>query len=1418
MKKILLIVVLILVLAVGGVYAYISMIDWNQHKDKIAEQFSEITGKRVVFEGPVSFTIFPSPYLSAGNIKVYNQEGENLDVPLATIKRLVASLSLGPLLKGDFEVKMMSLVEPNILMEVLPDGKINWQSHLSETQRTSLENVNVTLDSVMLEKATLNFVNAKHDVDVKLENLNAEVIAPSVFGPYRIEGSYIKDNNPEGFAVSLGQFSESFATSVNFVLNHPTSQTFIRFDGSVLFKNDAINGNLIIESKKPVEFINKNFKSFQLEEDYNLPLAFSAQLDTNKTRAALSNIVLKYGTTAGAGNVLLPLAEHDFETDDEEAPVRRKLEVGFEMTDLDLDPIIKTVKTLIDKYKVEGAVYNPQLDFDFIADVKSINTLYNGQNIKDFNLSLDYFDNILTFKNLTATLTGDTSVNVTGDVFSNNDELTYNLKTSYNTTDLQKVAKWLGYNLEQVSPSTFKRSVANATLEGTLKTVKIAPFDITLDKSSVNGEIGIITGARNNIYMNVSSDNINFDNYIKPLPKEELQKPFSERMAYRFKNLGFLNDAEIMLIAKLNLGIYENVPFENTQVNLDIIQGDMNISKLTIGSVANASVDLSGKVKGFGNAPQYENLKYDLATKDVSAFLNKFEIDAPKINLKNLKNFSSKGITTGNLNKMAIKAVSKLDYIDVVYSGQLQKNNGVWLTGGDLEVRAPDFVQFANDLYFNYSPKAFSLGIFNLSTKLASGGGRYKFSNINANVGSNNFRGSLFYDKSAGVNDFTADLQINKFELDRFFYNDLGGRETKVAFRGNAVENEDFIAKPFLDKTKINYAFFNTFNLRGKMAVETLSYKGLNLYNTVLDLVLKDGVLSMNRFNGGYNGGSVNANFVLDMNNIPSLKGEVNLTQLKIYEGHWSGRKYGIKSGDLNSNFSFNTNAASVDEMLSNLNADINFDIANPVVKGWNLAEIDADLKKRDKSEGLAALVTENLQSGETVFDSATGSVNINKANYTFNNTAFKGADWTVTMQDTGSLDNWDMDAKFDVTLVNDKVKPFSFILAGPMISPSLSVNVNDITDTYDAHWAKVAADKKAAEQARKDYLNGLMKEQQDYAQKTLEKVLNGLQPELAEKRQLTANEDILNQYQTIENMITEVRKGLDEITAQGLVVDFDESLPKSLGEQNIRLKDTANMLFFDIGKIYEQDVKQRINEVYNQIVDMYNQSKVTSNSYRDKFGDYPKRLAMIKTLVDIEKDAQIVDLKKAIEDDLLGLDAINTQIVKDYIFIQNSANVDELEEYAIKIKQLREDATKHSEALDADIAKLFEHAEKITADEEKAYQDKLKEEEIKKKLEENTGKISGAKGGDVTVVRDINEIQKMEEAKKKEDIPVLDFTSKSPKGGVIKKPTIIMEESLEEEDITEDEQPQDEVIEDTTILRRPSGEISKASGVIKRE
>ena len=69
----------------------------------------------------------------------------------------------------------------------------------------------------------------------------------------------------------------------------------MRFDGSVMLQNRAVNGNLIFESKKFRNFVNSNFKDWQLPEAYDYPLAVSLEVESNKTKVDIAKFVMYYG-------------------------------------------------------------------------------------------------------------------------------------------------------------------------------------------------------------------------------------------------------------------------------------------------------------------------------------------------------------------------------------------------------------------------------------------------------------------------------------------------------------------------------------------------------------------------------------------------------------------------------------------------------------------------------------------------------------------------------------------------------------------------------------------------------------------------------------------------------------------------------------------------------------------------------------------------------------------------------------------------------------------------------------------------------------------------------------------------------------------------------------------------------------------
>lgn len=90
MKKIILIFLGIVVLAAGGLATYVSMVDWNKYRQEIADKFSEATGKKIEFSGPIKVELWPQPTLNAKNVKIVNPN--NMDDILATIDSLNTSI------------------------------------------------------------------------------------------------------------------------------------------------------------------------------------------------------------------------------------------------------------------------------------------------------------------------------------------------------------------------------------------------------------------------------------------------------------------------------------------------------------------------------------------------------------------------------------------------------------------------------------------------------------------------------------------------------------------------------------------------------------------------------------------------------------------------------------------------------------------------------------------------------------------------------------------------------------------------------------------------------------------------------------------------------------------------------------------------------------------------------------------------------------------------------------------------------------------------------------------------------------------------------------------------------------------------------------------------------------------------------
>ena len=1353
-KRLLLALLGLLLVVFVGASVYVSTIDWNQHKNIIAQQFSEATGKKIVFAGPVSFKFLPTPYLSAADVKIFNPSGQ--EKALVEIPSLVAKLSLGPLLKGKFNVQRMELKNPQINIEVLDSGKLNWQSDLTPEQRRQIEDAQIALNSVSLSNAVLNFEDPFRNVSLKLENLNGEIVAQSILGPYRIEGNYVKDNTPEGFAISMGRFSDSFATSLNLAITHPVSESYVRFDGSFALANKVLNGNVIIESKKFKPFVQANFSHLDVDDAYDYPLALTADISVNEQQFSLSNIVVKYGETQGAGNLQMP-----FNDGFGKEGIKPRINVAFNFTDLDLNPVVHAFIAGIGKYAKRDAIYNPNTDFDLLADIKSVRTTYKGQLIKDFVMSFDWMENILTLNNFGATLPGDTNVKVLGTVSTFEDKPFYNLDTSFDSSDFLRTLDWLDIAPEVPVASTYRKALGNAKFTGNLMRIQVSPFSLTLDKSSLSGELGIkLDTPRADVMLIANTDMINFDNYIAALPDEEKAKTWAQRMLYRFSKFGFLNDFDMQANVKMNVGIYEGLPFENVSLVANLLDGKLTVEDFKIGSVANSSVEVKGGVSGFGASPIFEDFNYRFLANDLETLISKLGLRLPKLDYKKLNTLQAWGALSGDVANFSTETNVNLKDAIFSYRGVVNGEGEKVFYDGDLKLKHPDFVRMLNDFDISYNPEAYSLGLFDLETKISGDDSSFQADSIKCNIGFNAFRGTLRYEHSSDERpSIWTNMEINKFEIERFLNHDV--KDNAPIINPETGTKADFLPRPLWAKNIINYDFYKSFDLAGHFSVQELSYRDKIFRRAESDVSLLQGNAEIKDFSANYLGGKINAALKLQMRPESVVSGKVELMNAEVNQMKLGGSVYAIGDGTLNADFSFEAPAESESSFIAGLDSKVSFVFDKVNLKGLDLQTIYDDVVNREKSDGLSAMFRSALTSGNTALSGFKGQMNVADGKFSFSNTVLEGENFVVTLSGNGDLSKWDMESLFDVRYEEPRYLPgFSFSLNGPINAPVLDVDAGSFFNWYQNRQDRKNADIQAAELAEKEKLNALAQEQKKTSEALIDDIQNNLEKEVGLKHQAVFSDEANSAYAEIRQTLRNIVATLTQNSAEADSQSIDDALLQDLQEVNARAIGDIERQKAALARVYMEDTRKSSQAIYEQVVENYNHSKMLNfrfNSLRDGFR---ARLAAIETDFNPENDVNVSGWQNFIEDKFVVIENQDKKLLDDSLKMQNTTDVGVLEQYKKQLQDLNNSLAVDIKNIEDCLREYQIYMDEKISEQEKAYASRLRKQEIQRKLEENTGSISIKKSGKtVTVRRNIEDIEEAEKLADEQEIKVLDFS-----------------------------------------------------------
>ena len=1284
-KKIFITLFLLIVLALGGLSYYISTIDWNNYKSKITDQIEQVTGKKVLIGGKIDLKFWPTPHLSATNIKIYNSSSGSTET-LAEVQEMVTDLSLMPLLHKRFEINNMNLVNAKVSVEFLTNGKTNWHSETTGEQSFNLSSVDIAFNSITLQNSVVHILNPTLNLDLTLNKLNADISAQSLSGPFRIDGNFIKDGTPAVFALYVGTLSESFATSMNLVLTHPSSDSQATFDGSILSNNSEIQGNFTIESKKPSTFLNLIAGQTLLPEKYNYPLDASVELTVNPEQINLSSFIIKYGNDlAGSGKVLIPLKAKDDE--------KKKIEVTFEMTDFDIMPFVAGVTEYLKKIDNNQKNYEPDFEYDVIADITSTRAHYNNEVIRDFKFSADFINKILQIKTLSGLLPGDTDISLKGEVFAQDRVFSYDTKIEAASQDFLKFLEFIGHKPEVYAQSTYRSARASLELSGTLNQIKLAVPAFSLDKTELSGILGLKRGRRNAFFAAVQSESINFDNYMPPLSADEQKLPPLEQTKLLLNKFKFLNDTDVHAELSLKLGIYNKVPFENAILNFDSENGLINLKKLEIGQIGNASFNLEGQIKNLGINPSLENTKYKISTPDFNAFKNKLEIGLPDWPLFNLsKNFESEGIFSGTLNNANIHASAKLDKTKASYQGRLFTQDDKLSFRGNLEVKTPDFLDLINQIDIDYNPTNMGNGVFTFKADVEGRDSNWRATNMDAFLGANNFTGAFSYQKSTDIPKVKANIEANMFEFDRFVF----APQRRSAPQVSKVKNT-FLDKPSWDNTVMDYEPFKKFDLNGKFAIKNLSYLNTDIENVQFLLDIKNNSIDIKNFTATKNDVPIKADIIIDLTDKPVMKGDLEITGYQIED--FGGTVYNIESGTLNVKIHFDGPATSELEFIKSGKADISFDISKPVFKGFDIGLIEADLKSRTHSDQLEKLLTNALTSGKTALNLIGGDIHIENMKYSLNNAVMASENATIDINAEGSIEAWDTNTIFELTLENlkENIPPFNYKWEKSLSNPVLVLNDEKLKNKYDSYWANVEAEKQRKENERITTLTNNMNKAQEKVASEIQIIESEILIRIKNYRPKAFDARTDSVYESIETEVAGILKNLKTMSGK-VHTKYDQKDVDNIMLQTEVYEPLLSELITQADNNYLFDMKLHINAAFENIKSIYENSLDKSKNYQNTLNSYTMRLMQLGSLVTLTNLEEVQKNRKIIENSIRRIADIydSARKIKEQSTNEDEEKIPTVDKFKKEILDLKSQAQKELRKLNSALEDLFEYVQDV--------------------------------------------------------------------------------------------------------------------------
>lgn len=1063
------IVVLLAVALIGP-----SFVDWNKYKPEIVARVKAATGRDMTIGGDISLSVLPAPTMSVRDVTLASLPGAH-DANMASLKALDVRVALVPLLGGTIKVESIALVDPTITLEVLKDGRRNWEfappakpaaapgaPAPAPEAKPGGAMAAVEVSNFSIENGTLTYRDDVSGTVERIEKLNTDVSAQSLAGPIAAEGDLVARGIKLAFKADVGRI-EGADIPLRLDLDLPDAGAKTAFKGtlSAPTAEGKVTGKLEASGSNLARVLGVVAQAGgaakpQLPAPLAQKFSAAASVSGSAKGVALNDLKVALGDTLASGAVNIVPG----------TPLR--VDVTAAMTSLELDPWLANpnsegqAEPKKSESKGEGKNQAPRAapaaaafslpanvagSFDLSIDA----VVYKRDLIRQVKLQAALDGGKLTVRKASASLPGGSSVSLAGTVASEAGKPAFDGSVEAVSDNLRGLFDWLKVDVSAVPAERLHKFSFTSKVKGTPSQVDLTAIDLKLDTSRLTGGLAIALRERPAFGARFDIDSFNLDAYMPPsaaagapaggAPQKSEAKPAPApapaAVAGGAANaLALLKKFDANLQLKIGSLTARSLQVQGVAFDGTLQNGVLTVRDASVADFGGGTAKISGVLSGIGAKPTVDGA-FDIGVKDPARLMRLANREPPPV-LTRLGPVRFAGSAKGALDAFSFGAALDAAGGRITAQGTAGLPEAGPRYDAALEAKADDLPGLVRVFNPDYRPAAQNLGGLSLSLRARGDANAAELADLKGNVGPVAVAGSAKARFDGPRPAIEANIQTSEIVADLFLPPKAGaaGKAGGEAAKGGKAAAPP-PAGPHWSKEPFDFAALKTADAEVKLTAAAISYDKYRVDKPELQLSLKNGVLNVPALKGTMFQGAFDMKGALDASATPKLSGDVTVSKANIREALFSAGNVDVADGKLDFAMKLAGAGASPFDLVSSLNGNGSMQVTDGVVRGFDLKAVSDRLNNINSWIDFLKFLGTSMSGGQTKFTKLNGTFTIDKGVIRTNDLDLQAEGGTGKGAGTIDLPAWRIDMRTDFTLTeHPDIPPFGMQIVGPLDAP----------------------------------------------------------------------------------------------------------------------------------------------------------------------------------------------------------------------------------------------------------------------------------------------------------------------------------------------------------------------------------------------